>query len=151
LVFSPDGKTLAVRGRSQQVRLLETATGKELHQLGEPATPVLPGGAVVLASPLSLAPETRNLAFSPDGKRIATASGSKIRLWDGATGKEQALADSHEAPLTAIALSADGRTVLSWGTDRKVGRWEAATGKLLNSFRVPAAATVASFSPDGRT
>jgi WD40 repeat protein/beta-lactamase regulating signal transducer with metallopeptidase domain len=150
LVFSPDGQSLAVRGRGQGVYLLGAESGKELHQLGDPVSPV-PGGAVLaLAGPGALTPETRTLAFAPDGKRLATASGGKIRLWNAATGEELPLSDSHEGPLAAVALSADGKTVVSYGTDRRIGRWDAATGKLLSSFRVPAATTVAAFSPDGR-
>jgi WD40 repeat protein len=150
LVFAPDGKALAVRGRSQQVRLWDTETGKELYQLGETA-PVQPGGAVAFVLVASAAPETRNLAFSPDGKRIATASGSTVRLWDAATGKELPLTDGHQGALTAVALSADGKTVVSWGADRTIRRWEAATGKALGSFGVPPGTTSVSLSPDGGT
>jgi WD40 repeat protein/beta-lactamase regulating signal transducer with metallopeptidase domain len=150
LVFSPDGKALAVRGRSQQVRLWETETGKELYQLGEDTLARL-GGGVVFALVASFGPETRNLAFSPDGKQIATASGSTVRLWDAATGKELPLTDGHQGALAAVALSADGKTVVSWGADRTVRRWEAATGKALGSFGVPPGTTSVSLSPDGKT
>jgi WD40 repeat protein len=149
LVFSPNGKTLAVRGRNQQVRVWETETGKELFQLGD-AAPAQPGGAVILARPGAVTPEVRNLAFSPDGQRLATASASTVRLWDCTTGKELLLSDGHQGPLAAVALSADGKTVVSWGADRTVRRWEAATGKPLGSFRPPQGTTVAAFSPDGR-
>src|SRR5207253_5700294 len=62
LVFSPDGNTLAVRGRSQQVRLWETETGKELCQLGD-AEPAQPRGVVLAARIGFPTPEIRNLAF----------------------------------------------------------------------------------------
>ncbi len=150
LVFAPDGKTLAVRGRSQQVRVWETESGKELYQLGD-AAPAAPRGAVVLARTAALAPETRTLAFSPDGKQIVTATGSTIRLWDGATGKEKALSESHQGSVTAVVLSADGKTVVSWGADHTICRWETATGKQLGSFHVPQGATMAALAPDGRT
>jgi WD40 repeat protein/beta-lactamase regulating signal transducer with metallopeptidase domain len=153
LDFSPDGKSLAVRGRNQQFRLLETETGKEQYQLGEvaPAQTGGGGGAVVVARPVLFTPETRNLAFSPDGKQIVTASGGTARLWDAATGKEMSQGDGHQGALAAVALSADGKSVVSWGADAMIRRWEAATGKPLGSFRVPIGTTLASFSPDGRT
>jgi WD40 repeat protein len=50
-----------------------------------------------------------------------------------------------------IALSRDGKTVISWGADRVIYRWEAATGKSLGSFPAPQGTTVAALSPDGRT
>jgi WD40 repeat protein len=149
LAFSPDGTTVAVRGLSQLVHLWEAETGKMLRQLGDPA-PAAARGGVVLASPFGGTPEVRNVAFSPDGRRIAAAAGSTIRVWDSATGKEVPLADSHQGVLTAVAVSADGATVVSRGADHTVRRWEAATGKPLGSFRAPAGATVAAFSPDGR-
>lgn len=149
LVFSPDGKALAVRGLTQQTRLWDTATGKELYRLGD-LSPTAARGGVVFA-PTVQAPETRTVAFSPDGTRIATASGGSVRLWDRATGKELPLADSHHAPLAALAIWADGKTAVSWGADQMIRRWEAATGKALGSFPAPPGTTLAVFSPDGRT
>ncbi|KAJ1463450.1 hypothetical protein M885DRAFT_2759, partial [Pelagophyceae sp. CCMP2097] len=37
----------------------------------------------------------RSCAFSPDGKRVATASGNKARLWDAETGALQATLEGH--------------------------------------------------------
>ena len=117
------------------------------------ATPSRPGaGGGLISSPAaSPAPETRALAFSPDGKQIAAAAGSTVRLWETATGKELPLLDGHRQAPSAIALSADGKTVVSWGADRVVRRWEAATGKPLGAFPAPPGTTLAAFSPDGRT
>jgi WD40 repeat protein/beta-lactamase regulating signal transducer with metallopeptidase domain len=151
LIFSPDGKTLATRGRNQQVRLWETETGKELYQLGDTAPAGRATAAVVPANNFG-APEVRNLAFSPDGKRIATTQSNTVRLWETATGKELPLSDGHQGPISAVTLSPDGKTVLSWGTDRMIRRWEAATGKLLGQWRPPGGGTTfAALSPDGRT
>src|SRR5207253_1562335 len=125
LTFSPDGKTLAARGRNQQVRVYDAKTGEELYPLGDPAQ-VRAGGtaAVILAGgPVSVAPEARTLAYSPDGQRIATAAGGTVRLWAAATGRELPLSDSHHGPLAAVVLSPDGKTVVSWGADRMIRRW----------------------------
>jgi WD40 repeat protein/beta-lactamase regulating signal transducer with metallopeptidase domain len=148
--FSPDGKLLAVRGRNQQVRICDGSNGKELYTVSDPM-PVNRGaiGGVVFAGAVNIAPEVRTLAFSADGQRIATASGGTLRLWTAATGKEVPLSDGHNAPLVAVALSPDGKTVVSLGTDRLIRRWEAATGKPLGGFQL--ASTVAALSPDGKT
>ncbi len=152
LVFSPDGKALAVRGRGQRISLWETEAGKELYQIGD-ADPAQPraGGVIVATRALSFAPEARHLAFAPDGKRIATAAGGTVRFWDAATGKELPPSDGHQGPLAAVALSPDGKTVLSWGADRTIRRWEAATGKPLGAFPLPAGTTFVAFSADCRT
>jgi WD40 repeat protein len=150
LVFSPDGKTLAARSRNQRVRLWETGSGKELRQLGDGGT-VQQGGGGLAFLPAPSAPEARALAFSPDGKQIAAAAGSTVRLWEAATGKELPLIDGHRQAPVAIIPSADGKTVVSWGADRVVRRWEAATGKALGAFAAPPGTTLAAFSADGRT
>jgi WD40 repeat protein len=149
LVFSPDGKTLAVRGRGQRVRLYETETGKEQRKLGDPA-PDRRGGGLAALLPGVSAPEARAVAISPDGKQVAAAAGSTVRVWETATGKELPLLEGHRRAPSAVVLSPDGKTAVSWGADRVVRRWEAATGKALGSFAAPAGTTLATFSADGR-
>jgi DNA-binding beta-propeller fold protein YncE len=48
-------------------------------------------------------------------------------------------------------MSADGKTAVSWGVDRSIRRWEAATGKQLSCFHLPQGATMATLAPDGRS
>jgi WD40 repeat protein len=150
LAFTPDGKTLAVRGQNHRVRLWETATGKELHQLAD-AEPARRGGGFVLTVPGTHGPESRALAVSPDGSRVAAAAGSTVSLWETATGKELPLLDGHWRAPSAIILSGDGKEVISWGGDRVIRRWEAATGRPLGAFPAPAGTTLAAFAADGRT
>lgn len=152
LTFSPDGKTLAVRGRNQRVRLWEVQTGKEVRQFSGSAPPPRGGGGgFVLTSPDFFGPETRALAFSPDGKRIAAAAGSTVRVWGAATGKELPLPVGHGRAPTAIVLSRDGRVAVSWGADQVVRRWEATTGKSLGAFPAPPRTTRATLAPDSKT
>jgi WD40 repeat protein/beta-lactamase regulating signal transducer with metallopeptidase domain len=150
LVFSPDGATLAVRGLNHRVRLLETKTGKELRQLNDAEPERQTGGFIFIANGFS-GPEVRALAISPDGKHVASAAGSSVRLWEAATGKELPLVGGHRRSPSAIALTPDGKTAISWGADRVVRRWEAATGKALGAFPAPPRTRLATFSPDGRT
>jgi len=149
LIFSPDGKTLAALARNQRLRLWETATGKELHQLGDANPPRTTGGFAFLSS--FTAPETRGLGFSPDGRQIAAASGSTVRIWETATGKEVPLLDGHRKALSAIAVSGNGKVVVSWGADRVIRRWDAATGRSRGTFPAPPRTTLAALSHDGRT
>ena len=67
IAFSPDGKLLAIVESPQTARLLDAGTG-------------LPVGP-----PMALEGRFYSLAFSPDGKRLATSSTKNIRLWDTET------------------------------------------------------------------
>jgi WD40 repeat protein len=155
LAFSPDGKWIAARARDGQVHLWDTETGKEVRQLGTPEAPPPPpqlaGAVAFVGGNFGSAPEVRVLAISPDGKRIASAAGNTVRIWETATGKELPLLGGHRQPPSALVLSPDGKTVLSWGGDQVVRRWDAATGRQLGEFPGPARTTRAAFAPDGRT
>jgi RNA polymerase sigma factor (sigma-70 family) len=159
LAFSPDGKVLAAAAcgnsgfsppkdsRSEVVRLWEVGTGR-LYEL-EGHT----GGAT-------------SLAFSPDGKILATGGHDGIfLLWDTATRKRlhQTKTVAEASPhrkgkgvklggILALAFAPDGKTLASANFDGTVRLFEAATGKQIRVLRghTLGVADVA-FSPDGKT
>jgi RNA polymerase sigma factor (sigma-70 family) len=90
------------------------------------------------------------LAYSPDGKTIATTGvGRALVLWDAASGKELRVFPSRGQP-RSVAFSPDGKRI---ATDHRMGQvWEVATGKLLwERKNVQSVATAVAFSPDGKT
>jgi WD40 repeat protein len=68
------------------------------------------------------------LAFTPDGKRLATGGDSgAITLWDLAGGQEVLTLRGHRGPIIRLAFSPDGRFLASSSDDGSVKLWEAAT------------------------
>jgi WD40 repeat protein len=150
LAFSPDGKTLVSKGLVDQVAILwEVESGKNLRRLGD----AVPGRleAVRAARGLGIA-RTRDLAFSPDGKVVATGDGNLVRFWDTATGKELGAQDGgHRGSIQEVAVSSDRKVVITCGSDNTVRRWDAATGKELSRFSPTNGIAATCISPDGRT
>ena len=92
------------------------------------------------------------MAYSPDGRRIASASGDKsVKVWDAATGQEPLTLRGHTAIVQGVAYSPDGRRIASAGYDGTVKLWDAATGQEALTLRgAPNFVFGVAYSPDGR-
>jgi WD40 repeat protein len=121
IAFSPDGKLLAF-DVEYAVRICEVATGVELftlkgHQL------VIKGGAITAGF-------INALAFSRDGKRLASAScDNTARIWDVATGELLHVLEGHKGFVNAVRFLPDGKLLATGGEDGTIRLWEVATGK----------------------
>ncbi|GAA4141918.1 WD40 repeat domain-containing protein [Actinomadura keratinilytica] len=94
----------------------------------------------------------RNLAWSPDGSRIATASrDGTARIWDAATGDTVTVIDGHDDMVEMVAWSPDSTKVATASRDRTVGIWDAATGQRRASLtEATDVVRCVAWSPDGR-
>ena len=106
--WSLDDRSRAEEYANSSVEVLDAATGRVLHTL------IGHTEAVV------------GIAFSPDGRRIATASFDRtVKLWDTATGREVFTLRGHTAGLLVLAFSPDGRRIVSGGIDFTARVWDA--------------------------
>jgi eukaryotic-like serine/threonine-protein kinase len=66
------------------------------------------------------------VAWSPDGKRIASASGDhSVQVWDAASGGHVLTYRGHSGDVFSLAWSPDGKNIVSGSLDRTVQVWQA--------------------------
>jgi WD40 repeat protein len=153
LAFSPDGKVLATGTPPGTVRLWDAATGKAFVRL-EPARTDRhdPGG--LRGNPLLAwgVGTDQSIAFSPDGKSLACATGETIiSVWDIESGKEVQSIPNPGGNVGIVAFSPDGRQLVTVSEDNTLRAWSPAQGKLVFAIKggeVSFASVV--FSPDGK-
>jgi WD40 repeat protein len=73
-----------------------------------------------------------SVAFSPDGRELATASSSEVvDLWDLATGEERGSLTGHTGGATDLAFLADGVTLVAVDRSGALHLWDAHSGRQL--------------------
>ena len=130
--------------KDNTVRLWNPTTGQLLNTLTGHTDPVL------------------SVAFSPDGKILASASGDNtVRLWNPTTGQllntlrghlTTSIAGVEVGAVLSVCFSPDGQILASGGADNTIRLWNPMTGQLLSTLTGHTDWVYSvCFSPDGRT
>lgn len=155
IAFSADGKTLATGGGDRIVRLWDVATGQETRRLGNfiysiTKIALAPDGKHVAVAcwvdqavhvreiAAEAAPTTGHLngisfvAFSADGRLLATSARGQVHVWDVATRKELRRIEAiRDDGCTSLSFLPDGKVLIVTALNDGVGLWDAVTGREL--------------------
>lgn len=163
--FSPDGKSLIIQD-NKRIKVLETGTGRNTAILREAQTvrslAFNADGRVLatagmngvrlweLASGREVTPKAGTKSpevFHPP--YLAAGAGREISLWEAATGRRVAHF-YHGGGVTAMALSSDGRWLVTGGDDRSVRLWNTASKREIARMKHDENVRTIAFSPDSK-
>ena len=159
VVWSPDGKLVAVTGEGQGVQLYNARTGalvKTFLGTGPAATAAKAGGYLSARAPLSCGISAGATAWSPDGHLMATAFicsyNFAAQVWNTSTGQLVYTYTGQAHDVGSLSWSADGTSVAS-ADDVSIQVWNALTGQIIYDFEKNTACTTpaVAWSPDGQT
>ncbi|MBC7821010.1 MAG: PD40 domain-containing protein, partial [Planctomycetaceae bacterium] len=169
VLFNADGRLLATTGYDHIIRLWDVPTGRELHRLPGPTFPSIffrADGRVLAAtkgngarlfdvgtgrelvsvehaSIKNTLSGVRTVAFSLDGKKLATLLGGQslkgeIKIWNAQSGAELRAIMGHSEKLTNVAFSEDGQRLFARDVQDKVMCWNVETGDTVDAAGPPA-------------
>ncbi|KLU83127.1 hypothetical protein MAPG_02192 [Magnaporthiopsis poae ATCC 64411] len=134
VAFLPDSRRVASTSTDGTVRVWDAATGQRLQTFEC-------GGSAIRS----------RIAFSPDGKRVASTADGAVRIWDAVTGLCLQAFKCRRESICSLAFSPDGKLVTSTFHSSTVQVWNAATGQCLQTLQGHGGwVHSVAFSPDGR-
>jgi eukaryotic-like serine/threonine-protein kinase len=170
VAMSPDGKYLANGDGNGRLSFRETATGhqtkgvtakvKRINSVafapdgqtvacgGENGVEIFVWPAAEAMEKMDAGHSISKIAYSPDGRRIASASGRVVKIWDLSNGRHIVSMEGHDHSVEDVSWSPSGKYLVTSGQDKKVMVWESGTGAPVQYFEAETPVEGALFSPD---
>jgi len=126
VAFSPDGKYLASTGLDEAVNIYRVEDKKALGFFGGHGRP------------------TNAVVFAKDGKTVISAAGGRAKgnntamFWLREDGEEKASIETHQARVSCLALSVDGKTLVTGSYDKSVAVWNVSAFSSASETHSPA-------------
>jgi WD40 repeat protein len=164
---SPDARTVMTAGNDESARLWDIRTGREIVRPQDcgykPSFPFscLQIGVVAAAIQTDNHGPLEGAAFSPDGRKIATAGPDEAAfVLDATSGRMLTWLQGHTQKVADVAYSADGKRLVTAALDNTARVWDARSGRELAVLRghhgdvlaarfIPGGRGVATASKDG--
>lgn len=118
MAVSPDARLVAISDHDA-IRIWDLSSGKPV------GTPLI-----------GHTDEVTCLAFSPDGKLLASGSADKtVRIWDVATERTRNVLHGATDMILGLAFSPDGHLIMR-SADNTVSFWDVGTGQILTKIKL---------------
>ncbi|HLW65547.1 MAG TPA: hypothetical protein VKS79_09530 [Gemmataceae bacterium] len=134
VIYNKDGSQLVTGGHDGVIRIFDVAKGAQLKAINAHVAQPQPFPVYCLA-------------WSPDYKQIVSGSLDRsLKIWDAAGGTlvreikghdEKASPKGHEEGVLTLAVSPDGKFVVSGSSDRTIKMWNMADGAFVREFINP--------------
>jgi len=129
VAFSPDGKRILCDSGRSGTRLWDAVSGQEIRRI-----------------------DTYAIAFSLDGQQVVYGGNAFLYLLDAVSGQGLRLFTGPSEAVTCVAISHDGKQVLTGSKDTTIRLWDVESGRMLRTYRGRHSYGISSvaFSPDGK-